>query len=119
MTLRLLLDEHFSPQIARQLRGRGHDIVAARERTDLHGLPDHQLLAVATDERRAIVTENVADFAELHRQSVLGGEPHAGIIFTSPRGFPRTRRGIGRLVRALESLVMEGPPDLAGQTWWL
>jgi predicted nuclease of predicted toxin-antitoxin system len=118
MTLRLLLDEHFSPEIARQLRSRGHDVVAARERA-LHGLADRELLALATTERRAIVTENIADFAELHRQAVLGSQPHAGLVFTSPRRFPRTRRSIGRLVRALDRLVTDGPPGLVGQTWWL
>ena len=65
------------------------------------------------------MTENVADFAELHRQAILGGEPHAGIIFTSPRRFRRTRRGIGPLVRALDALLTDGPADLTGQTWWL
>lgn len=119
MTLRLLLDEHFSPAIARQLRSRGNDVVAARERVELHGLDDRELLALATTERRAIVTENVADFAELHRQSVVRGDPHAGLVFTSPRRFPRTRRAIGRLVRGLDRLVAEGPNDLDGQTWWL
>ena len=119
MTLRLLLDEHFSPEIARQLRSRGHDVIAARDRPDLHGLSDRALLGFATDDRRAIVTENVADFAELHRRSVLRRDPHAGIVFTSPRRFPRSRRGIGKIVRSLERLVGEGPPDLAEQTWWL
>lgn len=119
MTLRLLLDEHFSPEIARQLRSRGHDVIAARERADLRGLADRQLLGFATDASRAIVTENVADFVELHRESTLRGVPHAGIIFTSPRRFPRTRRGIGRIVRAADALLANGPADLAGQTWWL
>lgn len=119
MTLRLLLDEHFSPDIARQLRRRGHDVVAARERAEMHGLTDRELLAVAVHERRAVVTENVADFVELHRQSVLRGGPHAGLVFTSPRRFPRTRRAIGRMVRALDALLADGPRDLAGQTWWL
>ena len=119
MTVRLLLDEHFSPEIARQLRSRGHDVVAARERSELRGLPDRDLLARASGDRRAIVTENVADFAELHRQSVLRGARHAGPIFTSPRRFPRNRRGIGKLVGALDGLLTDGPRDLIGQTWWL
>ena len=119
MSLRLLLDEHFSPEVARQLRSRGHDVIAARERIELHGLTDRDLLAAAVEERRVLVTENVADFVELHRQSVVRGGPHAGLIFTSPRRFPRTRRAIGRLVRALDALVADGPQDLEGQTWWL
>jgi len=54
-------------------------------------------------ERRAIVTENVVDFVELHRSAVVSGMDHYGLVFTSPRGFPRTRRAIGRLVRALDA----------------
>ena len=118
MKLRLLLDEHFSPEIARQLRSRGHDVVAARERGELHGLSDRELLAVANAEHRVILTENVADFVELHGQSVLTGEPHGGIVFTSPRGYPRTGRAIGKLIRALDALLADAP-DITGQTWWL
>lgn len=119
--MRLLLDEHFSPEIARQLRGHGHDVEAARERPALHGRSDRELLLVAPAEQRVIVTENVADFAELHRQFVLGGDHHPGIVFTSSRRFPRTRRAIGRLVGALDGF-MEGRPtidSLADQVWWL
>jgi hypothetical protein len=57
----------------------------------------------------------------LHRQFVLRGEHHAGIVFTSPRRFPRTRRAIGRLVRSLDELLTERPTieSLADQVWWL
>jgi len=119
MTLRLLLDEHFSPEIARQLRSHGHDVTAARERNELHGLSDRANLTVASGERRAVVTENVVDFVELHRQCVLRGDPHAGIVFTSFRRFPRRRRSMGKLVRALEALIADQPRELNGQTWWL
>lgn len=119
--MRLLLDEHFSPEIARQLRARGQDVVAARELDHLHGLTDADLLAWAAAERRALVTENVVDFVELHRRSILRRQPHAGIVFTSPRRFPRTRRAIGRLVVALEALLVARPDSdaLRGDAWWL
>jgi predicted nuclease of predicted toxin-antitoxin system len=116
--MKLLLDEHFSPEIARQLRARGHDALAVRELPDLHGLADADLLAWARTEHRTVVTENVADFVELHRRSVMRRRPHAGLILTSPRGFPRTRRAIGRIVRALDDLLGSNP-DLDGQVWWL
>jgi predicted nuclease of predicted toxin-antitoxin system len=119
VTPRLLLDGHFSPEIARQLRSRGHDAVAARERIELHGLSDRELLRIATDEGRVLVTENVVDFVELHRQSVLTGVPHPGVVFTSARRFPRTRRAIGKLVRALDAWLNDEARDRAGQTWWL
>jgi predicted nuclease of predicted toxin-antitoxin system len=119
--MKLLLDEHFSPETARQLRLPGHDVVAVRELPDLHGLTDEELLAWATAQRRALVTENVADFVELHRRSILRRRPHAGIVFTSPKRFPRTRRAIGRLVRALEELLVahSDRDGLAGEAWWL
>lgn len=119
--MRLLLDEHFSPEIARQLRTGGHDVEAARERPELHAMTDGELLARASSERRAIVTENVVDFVELHRIALVTGTEHFGIVFTSPRRFPRTRRAIGRLVRALGALCAARPGDeaLCGQTWWL
>ena len=119
--MRLLLDEHFSPEIARQLRERGHDAVAVREQTGVRGLSDRDVLALATTQRRAVVTENVADFIELHRVAVITRTSHFGLIFTSPRQFPRTRRAIGRLVRALEALLAAYPmtDGLRDQTWWL
>jgi hypothetical protein len=119
--VKLLLDEHFSPEIARQLRIRGHDVVAARESADLHGLTDADLLASATANRRAIVTENVADFVELHRRAILRRRLHAGLVFTSPRRYPRTRRAIGRLVRALDALLIDHPQRdaLRGEAWWV
>jgi predicted nuclease of predicted toxin-antitoxin system len=119
--MRLLLDEHFSPRIAAQLRQRRHDVVAARADPDLHGLTDAALLAHATVERRALVTENVADFVELHAAAVVSGRPHYGIVFTSARRFPRSTRAIGRLVRALDALLDAHLPDdaLVNQTRWL
>ncbi len=119
--MRLLLDEHFSPEIARQLRERGHDAVAVREQSGVRGLSDRDVLAFATMQRRAVVTENVADFIELHRGARITGTSHFGLIFTSPRQFPRTRRAIGRLVRALDAWlsVHPGTDELRDQTWWL
>jgi predicted nuclease of predicted toxin-antitoxin system len=119
--VKLLLDEHFSPKIASQLRRRRHDVVAARALPALHGLSDADLLAHAASEKRVLVTENVADFAELHRAAVTTGRRHYGVVFTSPRQFPRTTRAIGRLVRALDVLLDSQRADnsLESQTWWL
>ena len=119
--MRLLLDEHFSPEVARQLRDRGHDALAVRDHPDARGLSDRDVVALATRQRRAVVTENVADIVELHRAAIITRTSHFGLIFTSSRQFPRTRRSIGRLVRALEALLTEHPStdELRDQTWWL
>jgi len=114
--VRLLLDEHFSPEIARQLRRRGHDVVAARDLVPGPGRSDAALFARAAAERRAIVTEDVADFWELHRAAVTTGRRHMGLIFTSPHRFPRTKRAMGRLVQALDDLIRAQPADDAFET---
>ena len=38
--VKLLLDEHFSPDIARQLRAKGHDAIAVKEHPELPGEED-------------------------------------------------------------------------------
>jgi hypothetical protein len=115
------MDEQFSPEIARQLRRRGHDVVAARELVPGPDRSDAELLNQAGLHRRVIVTEDVADFIELHRAAVISGRRHSGLVFTSAHRYPRTRRAIGRLVSALEAFLDAHPGDdaLENQTRWL
>jgi len=108
--VKLLLDEHYSPRIAVELRRRGHDVVAAPERPELRGLADVALFGVMVAESRAIV-----------RAATVRGTDHSGLILTSPRQFPRTSRAIGRLVETLDAFLAARPADdaLRGQSWWL
>jgi predicted nuclease of predicted toxin-antitoxin system len=119
--VKLLLDEHYPPRIAVELRRRGHDVVAAPERPELRGLPDEALFALMAAERRAILTEDAADFLPIVRAATVRGTDHFGVVLTSPRQFPRTVRSIGRLVSALDALLTARPTDdaLRGQSWWL
>jgi len=119
--VRLLLDEHFSPRIARELRARGHDAVAVSERADLIGRSDAAELEAMAGEGRAIATEDVADYAPLGRARVRDGARHAGLVFTNSRRFPRSEEGIGALVRALAELMAAhpGPLALENRELWL
>lgn len=119
--MRLLLDEHYSPRIAQQLRRRGHEVVSVSERAELIGLSDSVLLRVAGAERRAIVTENVADFVELTRQFAASDEEHYGLIFTSSSRLPRSRATVGIFVRELARFLQARPGDdaLLSQVHWL
>ena len=120
--MRLLLDEHCSKEIARQLRKeRGHDVFSAKERDELVGLGDAQLFELMASERRVIVTENVADFALLVRQAAGAGREHAGVVFTSSKSFPRAKATIGLFVEALEQLLRSEPAEdaLGGRVHWL
>ena len=107
--MRLCLDEHYPPQIAVELRKLGHDVISVAERTELVSLSDADLLAAMHADRRALVTENVVDFAPLARQLAAAGEHHHGLVFTSPRSLPRSRRTIGIYVKALAALLDRFP----------
>ncbi len=119
--MKLILDEHYSPRIAEQLRERGFDVIAVAEVTELPGMLDDELLRWARGMRRVLLTENVQDFMPLHEQLLIRGERHEGILFTSPLRFPRSTAGIGALVTALARLLEARPGDgsLESSTWWL
>ena len=109
--MRLLLDQHYSPKIADELRKRGHDVVSVKERDDLQGL--------ATE--GTLLTENVADFMALVREAAAQGDRHLGVVFTSPRSMPRGVRTIGLYVDVLDAFLREHPGEeaLLDQVAWL
>ena len=100
--MKLLLDEHYSPEIARQLRTRDHDVIAVADRADLVGLSDDELFRRMTQERRAIMTNNVKDFAPLATRAAQGADDHYALLFTSDRSMPRRSDAIGIVVDALD-----------------
>lgn len=108
--MRLLLDEHFSAGIARRLRARGHDVVAATERPELAGLADRVQFALAPVERRAVVTRNVGDFRPPLRAALRRGVETYGLVCVSRR-FRSTRAATGRIVTALDELLTAHPGD--------
>ena len=105
--MRLLLDEHYSREIAQQLRERGHDVTAVKE--DVKGLDDERLLSLACDQGRALLTNNVSDFALLIREWTSRGESPAGAIYTSDESMPRSPNTIGLYVERLSRLLEEHP----------
>lgn len=111
--MRLLVDEMYPPAIAEQLRRRGHDVVAVAERVELRSLSDPAVIAAAQPERRAVVTENVADFVPLANVADERGEPHHGLVLVDPASYPRGhRRTIGRMVTELARLLNDHPSDV-------
>jgi hypothetical protein len=119
VTVRLLLDEMYSHEIAAELVKRGHDAVAVAADPELVGLPDEQVLEWATDQGRCHVTENVKDYEVLRRAAAAQGTTHAGLLYSGPRRFPRDRRFVGALVVALDKLIAAGQLPGPGEVGWL
>jgi hypothetical protein len=119
--VRLLLDEHFSPEIAESLRPHGHDVVAVAEREDLRGRADAVILAAAAAERRVVVTEDVGDLMSLAARRLPDRKPHRGVVLVARHAFPRYRSGFGAIIRALDALLAAHPgdDDLVGNVIWL
>lgn len=121
--MKLLLDEMHDPSVAALLRDRGHDVVAVKERSDLIGLPDEDLLRAATAGGRTVVTENVKDFAVLHRRITAERQRHAGLVFTHPRRFFRGGQNhVRELADALAVFLGEQGSTLSDAesfVWWL
>lgn len=119
--VRLLLDEHLSPEIARQLRARGHDVLAVAERPELLGRSDRVHFASMSEQRRAIVTRDLGDFRPLLAEALRAGAKTYGLVCV-PARVSLSRKSIGQLVDSLERLLREHPGDddvidRGGETW--
>jgi predicted nuclease of predicted toxin-antitoxin system len=119
--VRLLLDEHFSSEIARQLRARGHDVIAVQERHDLMSRPDRIHFASMSEQRRAIVTQDLSDFRPLLAEAMRTGAKTYGLVCVSSR-VSLSRQATGQLVDRLERLLQEHPGDddvtnRGGEVW--
>lgn len=74
---RLYSDENFPLPVVDELRKLGHDVVTIQERgRRSEGVPDPDVLILATAEGRAVLTLNRRDFIRLHRHQ----PDHAGIV---------------------------------------
>jgi hypothetical protein len=108
--LKLLIDEMYPPAIAEQLRERGGDVEAVTARSELRGLPDADIFAWAQQERRAVVTENIADFSVIADGHDRRGQQHHGLVLVAPAAYPRgDARTIGRMVTGLDRLLGDYP----------
>ncbi len=118
--MNLALDHHYSTAIAEGLRQRGHDVVSAVER-GWEMEEDEPLLTACGSERRALLTNDVADFTVIIRRWAVEGRRHSGLIFTADRSLPRGRSTIGKYVELLDDLLDSNRKDdsFADRVHWL
>jgi NADPH-dependent ferric siderophore reductase len=115
----LVLDEMFSPAVAGALRDLGHDVVAVAERADLRAMTDDDLFAWSDAQHAWLLTENVKDFRPIMLRALQAGGTPAGLLFTSGRAFPRSRKNPGPLTQALHAWLAAGPPAPPITEAWL
>lgn len=109
--MRLLLDANLSARrIGDPLRDRGHDVRALAAEPDLEGLPDEQVLELATQDERILITRNSRDFAPLARRWAEAGREHAGLILV----WSFTHRQFGQIVAGSQQWLEEVPD---AQAW--
>lgn len=107
--MRLFLDAHVSGRrIATALREQ-HDVRAADEQRQLDGWEDEQLLALATDEGRVMVTFNVGDFARITTEWAAAGRSHAGCLLIV--GIDHAEFGL--ILRVIEHALSTRPDQAA------
>jgi predicted nuclease of predicted toxin-antitoxin system len=116
---RLVLDEMFSPAIADALRDLGHDVVAVAERGELRAIDDEEVFAWAISHGRWLVTENVKDFRPILQRALQADTLTTGIVYTSNRSFPRSRKNPGPLIQSLHAWMLDGPPEAPLTEDWL
>lgn len=107
----LYLDENLSPRIAELLRARGLDATSAHEAGNTQ-LTDAAQLRYATDQARAIVTCDVADFVALATEMIAANADHAGIVLVSSRFRTDDFHGIADAIEQATRRYPEGLPGV-------
>jgi predicted nuclease of predicted toxin-antitoxin system len=100
--LRLVLDANLSPKrIGGPLAKRGYDVLSLASDAALGALDDPQVLELAAEQARILVTRNARDFAPLLREWAEADRHHAGCILIwtlAHHEFGAIIRGVSRLL---------------------
>lgn len=101
--LGLYADENFPLPVVEELRRLGFDVVTMYEDGKANqSLSDEEVLSLASDQKRAVLTANRRDFIQIHRQQAK----HAGIIVcTFDPDFAGQARRIADAIKQESDLV--------------
>lgn len=113
--VKLLLDENLSPFIAVQLRDAGEDVVHVRDRGAL-GSEDPDVMSLALDEDRIVVTKNWKHFRNLALRQNL----HGGLVLIRSGGldFQGQRGAIDSAIAAIRA-EYEAGRELINRAVWV
>jgi hypothetical protein len=103
-----LIDEMFPAAAAGMLRDKyGHDAIHVTQ-AGLRGAPDIQVAAAARAAGRAVVTENVADYA---------AERDVVLVFVLKKNLPAGGGQAAALAAILDRWAHDNPEPYLGQHW--
>jgi hypothetical protein len=109
--VRVLLDAHVSSRhVGRSLVRAGHDVLALDQDETLSALADEEVLVLATEQERIVITHNVRHFVPIARSWLEACRTHRGLILVT---LPHTEYGV--ILRRLERLFAAYP----GQADWI
>lgn len=98
-------DEDVHGELAGILRASGFDAVSTPEAGRLNE-PDPIHLEWCQQQGRAIVSFNTRDFCALHKEWMVAGKRHSGIIVSDQRPIGDLMRRVNRLARTLTAEEM-------------
>jgi predicted nuclease of predicted toxin-antitoxin system len=104
--LKLLLDEMYPPALADALRADGIEASTVAE-LGLAGRSDPEVRAAAVAEGYVLLSENVADFACLANEYLIGGGHHPGVLIALSSRFSRRPDGIKAIAKAVRWVAHE------------
>jgi hypothetical protein len=120
--LKLLLDEHLSPDIAEGLRRKCKNLTAYAlaewEDGRFLGLSDEAILEEASAQKLTLVTYDLKTIPPLLKTWIEAGHDYGGVIFVDHKTIPSSDRG--GLIRALQKLIEDtGQGDWTNQVCFL
>ena len=106
MRVKLYLDEDVDIFLANALKLKGIDVLTTQE-AGKRRLSDSEQIEFAVNEKRAILTHNKRDYAFLHKNYLLEGKEHYGIILSDQRPLSEMLRGLSKLIFSLTAEQMK------------
>ena len=108
--MKLLVDEMYPPALAEGLQAVRIDAVTVAD-LGLSGSSDAEVFGAAVASGRAVLTENVSDFARIAAEHTTGGGHHDGVLIALSSRFSRRPAGIRPLIAAIEAIQSDHLDD--------
>jgi predicted nuclease of predicted toxin-antitoxin system len=116
--VRFLIDEMFSPAVARHLTDRGHDAQHVSD-LGLAGRTDDEVFERATVEDRVVVTENAVDFVALLDAAGSTGAVTPPVVLALKRTLPPDAGAMANELARRLARWADNHPDPYRHVHWL